>query len=174
MSFLQSSTRDRLTENLDPDLKSLAENDDQSALVVAVCLQTQALRNLAIAVEAKFIMGSGPICPTGGPIVPEREGYFSVAYDVGQKIGVIKCVREHFGLALREAKELVEGSPTIKMKLSQSELDSFISKFSKEYSFTAWLGKSNESKVVNRPNATIPHEPIPAYKEFSGHLYGKQ
>src|SRR5438067_9715703 len=66
----------------------------------------------------------------GGPAAPEKPAEkteFTVVlagYDAAKKINVIKVVREITGLGLKEAKDLVEGSPKpVKENVSKEEAE---------------------------------------------------
>ena len=66
----------------------------------------------------------------GGPAAPEKppeKTEFTVqldGFDAAKKINVIKVVREITGLGLKEAKDLVEGSPKpIKENISKEEAE---------------------------------------------------
>jgi len=68
--------------------------------------------------------------PVGGPVVAEKPAEkteFTVqldGFDAAKKINVIKVVREITGLGLKEAKDLVEGSPKpVKENISKDEAE---------------------------------------------------
>lgn len=64
--------------------------------------------------------------PAAGPAVEEEQTEFTVMVksDGGQKIKVIKVVREATGLGLKEAKDLVDNLPAkIKEGISKEEAD---------------------------------------------------
>ncbi len=74
-------------------------------------------------------MGGAPAGAAAGgaaaPAVEEKTEFDLVLKEVGaQKIPVIKVVRELTGLGLKEAKELVESSPTtVRKSISKSEAE---------------------------------------------------
>src|SRR3954452_9302333 len=69
--------------------------------------------------------------PVGAPVAekPAEKTEFTVqldGFDAAKKINVIKVVREITGLGLREAKDLVEGSPKpVKENISKDEAEKF-------------------------------------------------
>lgn len=77
------------------------------------------LNELVHAIEEEFgVSAAAPIAVAGGaaaaaPVVEEKTEFDVVLKSVGgNKIAVIKAVRELTGLGLVEAKNLVEGAPT--------------------------------------------------------------
>jgi len=76
------------------------------------------------------VMMAGPA--EGGAAAEEEKTEFDVILkgDGGQKIKVIKVVREATGLGLKEAKELVDSMPSkIKEGLPKEEAEALIEKF---------------------------------------------
>jgi large subunit ribosomal protein L7/L12 len=71
-------------------------------------------------------VAAAPGAPTG-PEKPAEKTEFTVqldGFDAAKKITVIKVVREITGLGLKEAKDLVEGSPkTVKENVSKEEAE---------------------------------------------------
>ena len=89
------------------------------------------LADLVKAVEEEF--GVSAAAPVGvvaaagaaAPAVEEKTEFDVVLTGFGNKLGVIKVVREITGLGLKEAKELVEGAPkTVKEGVSKDEAES--------------------------------------------------
>jgi len=77
------------------------------------------------------VMMAGP-ADGGGAAAEEEKTEFDVILkgDGGQKIKVIKVVREATGLGLKEAKELVDGMPSkVKEGLSKEEAEALAEKF---------------------------------------------
>lgn len=77
--------------------------------------------------------GGGVMMAAAGPAVEaeEEQSAFDVMLkgDGGQKIKVIKVVREATGLGLKEAKDLVDGMPAkIKEGLSKEDADALVEK----------------------------------------------
>lgn len=77
------------------------------------------------------VMMAGP-AGDGGGAAEEEQTEFDVVLkgDGGQKIKVIKVVREATGLGLKEAKEVVDNMPSkIKEGLSKEEAEALVEKF---------------------------------------------
>jgi len=88
------------------------------------------LADLVKAVEEEF--GVSAAAPVGvvaaagaaAPAAEEKTEFDVVLTGFGNKLGVIKVVREITGLGLKEAKELVEGAPkTLKEGVSKDEAE---------------------------------------------------
>ena len=91
------------------------------------------LNELVKAVEAEFgVSAAAPVgvavaAPGAAAPAAEEKTEFDVvlASFGGNKLGVIKAVREITGLGLKEAKEMVEGAPkTVKEGVSKDEAES--------------------------------------------------
>jgi len=95
------------------------------------------LNELVKAAEEKFgvsaaagvMMAAGPAA--GGEAADEKTEFDVELTDVGgEKIKVIKTVREVTGLGLKEAKELVDGAPKmIKEGISKADAEALKAKF---------------------------------------------
>jgi large subunit ribosomal protein L7/L12 len=74
------------------------------------------------------VMAAGPV-GAGPAEKPAEKTEFTVVlagFDAAKKINVIKVVREITGLGLKEAKDLVEGSPKpVKENVSKDEAEKF-------------------------------------------------
>ena len=83
------------------------------------------LSELVKAIEEKFdVTAAAPVAAAGAGDAAAAKDSFDVELTSAgdKKVGVIKVVREITGLGLKEAKELVDGAPTmIKEGLSESE-----------------------------------------------------
>ncbi len=75
------------------------------------------------AVAPMAIAGGGPAA--GEPVAEEKDEYTVVLTQIGEKkINVIKVVREITSLGLKEAKELVDGTPnTVKEGVTKDEAE---------------------------------------------------
>ena len=75
------------------------------------------------AVAPMAIAGGGPAA--GEAVAEEKDEYTVVLTQIGEKkINVIKVVREITALGLKEAKELVDGTPnTVKQDVSKDEAE---------------------------------------------------
>jgi large subunit ribosomal protein L7/L12 len=77
------------------------------------------------------VMAAGPAGGGGAAVAekPAEKTEFTVqldGFDAAKKINVIKVVREITGLGLKEAKDLVEGSPKpVKENISKDEAEKF-------------------------------------------------
>lgn len=73
------------------------------------------------------VMVAGPADGAGGGEAAEEKTEFDVileGFDAAKKIAVIKVVRTHTGLGLKEAKDLVEGAPKpIKEGISKEDAE---------------------------------------------------
>lgn len=94
--------------------------DAEKILELVEKLPVLELANLVKAMEEKFgVSAAAPVAmvaggaPAGGEAAAEESGTVDVilASAGGQKINVIKVVREITGLGLKEAKDLVDGAP---------------------------------------------------------------
>lgn len=90
------------------------------------------LAELVKELEDKFgVSAAAPVAvaaaaPAAGGAAAEEKTEFDVVLKAagGNKIAVIKAVREITGLGLKEAKDLVDGAPkAIKEKVSQADAD---------------------------------------------------
>ena len=94
--------------------------------------------DLISAMEEKFgVSAAAPVAVAAGPAAggeaaaAEEQTEFDVvlASFGGQKVPVIKAVREITGLGLKEAKDLVEGAPAaVKEGISKDEADEIVKK----------------------------------------------
>ena len=90
------------------------------------------LNELVKAVEEEFgVSAAAPVgvAVAGGAAAPaaaeEKTEFDVILTGFGNKLGVIKVVREITGLGLKEAKELVEGAPkTLKEGVAKEEAES--------------------------------------------------
>lgn len=91
------------------------------------------LNNLVKALEEEFgVSAAAPVAvaaaPAAGaaPVVEEKTEFTVVlkGYDAANKLKVVKAVKEATGLALGEAKALVDGAPkAVKENVSKEEAD---------------------------------------------------
>jgi large subunit ribosomal protein L7/L12 len=96
------------------------------------------LNELVKALETKFgVSAAAPVAMAAagagaGAAAAEEKTSFDVVLKAagGNKISVIKVVREVTGLGLKEAKDLVDGAPKpVKTGISKSEADGIVAKF---------------------------------------------
>jgi large subunit ribosomal protein L7/L12 len=80
-----------------------------------------------VSAAAPVMMGAGPAM-AGGAEAEEEKTEFDVELTAagGQKINVIKAVREITGLGLKESKDMVDGAPkVIKEKVTKAQAEEF-------------------------------------------------
>ena len=91
------------------------------------------LNDLVKAIEEEFgVTAAAPVAVVGGAEAAAGPSEVDVILTSAgaKKIGVIKVVREITGLGLKEAKELVDGTPAkIKEKVSPEEAEELKAKF---------------------------------------------
>ena len=75
------------------------------------------LADLVKAIEEEFGVSAAPVAVAGAAVAAAPAAEEKTEFDVilknfgGNKLGVIKAVREITGLGLKDAKDLVEGAP---------------------------------------------------------------
>jgi large subunit ribosomal protein L7/L12 len=95
------------------------------------------LNELVKALETKFgVSAAAPVAVAAAGAAPAAAAEEKTSFDVilkaagGNKISVIKVVREVTGLGLKEAKDLVDGAPKpVKSGISKAEADGIVAKF---------------------------------------------
>ncbi|MGE5362507.1 MAG: 50S ribosomal protein L7/L12 [Bacteroidota bacterium] len=83
-----------------------------------------------VTAAAPVMMGAAPAAAAAAP-AEEKTEFDVVLVAAGEKkINVIKVVRAHTGLGLKEAKDLVDGAPkTVKEAVSKDEADKLKKEF---------------------------------------------
>ena len=88
------------------------------------------LADLVKAIEEEFGVSAAPVAVAGAAVAAAPAAEEKTEFDVilknfgGNKLAVIKVVREITGLGLKEAKELVEGAPkTLKEGVSKADAE---------------------------------------------------
>jgi large subunit ribosomal protein L7/L12 len=92
----------------------------------------KALENeFGVTAAAPVMMGAMPAASTASAQVEEKTEFDVVLQSAGEKkINVIKVVRAHTGLGLKEAKDLVDGAPkTVKEAISKDEAEKLKKEF---------------------------------------------
>jgi large subunit ribosomal protein L7/L12 len=94
-------------------------------------LETELGVSAAAAMPMAMPMGGGSAAGGGAAAAEEKTDFSVILTDVGgNKINVIKAVREVTSLGLKEAKDLVEGAPKpIKEGVPKDEAESIKKKF---------------------------------------------
>jgi large subunit ribosomal protein L7/L12 len=92
----------------------------------------KALENeFGVTAAAPVMMGAMPAASAASAQVEEKTEFDVVLQSAGEKkINVIKVVRAHTGLGLKEAKDLVDGAPkTVKEAISKDEAEKLKKEF---------------------------------------------
>jgi large subunit ribosomal protein L7/L12 len=114
------------------DLQQLEEQIVGLSLLDAAALVKKLEERLGVsaAAAAPVMMGGGGAAAAAAP-AEEKTEFAVVLKDVGgNKINVIKAVREVTSLGLKEAKDLVDGAPkTVKEGVSKDEAETIKKKF---------------------------------------------
>lgn len=94
-------------------------------LVEASELKTALEDEFGVTAAAPMMMGGGAVAGDGAAAAEEKTEFDVVLSSHGEKkINVIKVVRAHTGLGLKEAKDLVDGAPkTVKEQVSKDEAE---------------------------------------------------
>ena len=102
----------------------IVERIEKLTLLEAVELK-KALEDKFGVTAAAPVMVAGPGLASAAPVVEEKTEFTVVLQSAGaQKINVIKVVRAATGLGLKEAKDLVDGSPKpVKEGISKDEAE---------------------------------------------------
>ena len=100
---------------------------DKNQIIEAIkAMSVLELNELVKACEEEFgVSAAAPVAVAGGA-AEEEQTEFTVVLNAagGEKIKVIKAVRELTGLGLKEAKELVDGAPSnIKEGIEKAEAE---------------------------------------------------
>ena len=106
-------------------ITEIVEKIKELTLVEASELKTALEEEFGVTAAAPVFMG-GATAPAEGAAAAEEQTEFDVILSSfgEKKINVIKVVRAHTGLGLKEAKELVDGCPnTIKEAVGKDEAD---------------------------------------------------
>jgi large subunit ribosomal protein L7/L12 len=113
-----------------PDIKELGDKIVALTVAKAVELGDYMEEVHKIKPAGGGVIMAAPAAGGGGPgeaAKPEAKTEFAVileGFDAAKKINVIKVVRELTGLGLKEAKDLVEGSPKpVKENVSKDEAE---------------------------------------------------
>ncbi len=86
----------------------------------------KALENeFGVTAAAPVVVAGGPVAGGDAPAAEEKTEFDVILQAAGEKkINVIKVVRAHTGLGLKEAKDLVDGAPkTVKEGISKDEAE---------------------------------------------------
>jgi large subunit ribosomal protein L7/L12 len=105
-------------------ISEIVEKIKELTLVEASELKTALEEEFGVTAAAPVVMG-GAVAADAGAAVEEKTEFDVVLSSFGEKkINVIKVVRAHTGLGLKEAKELVDGCPNnVKEAVSKDEAE---------------------------------------------------
>ncbi len=105
-------------------ISEIVEKIKELTLVEASELKTALEDEFGVTAAAPVVMG-GAVAADAGAAVEEQTEFDVILASFGEKkINVIKVVRAHTGLGLKEAKELVDNAPkTVKEAVSKDEAD---------------------------------------------------
>ncbi len=103
----------------------IVEKIKELTLVEASELKKALEEEFDVTAAAPVMMGAVGVAPAAGAAEEEKTEFDVVLAGVGdKKINVIKVVRAHTGLGLKEAKELVESAPkAVKEAVSKDEAE---------------------------------------------------
>lgn len=110
------------------DIAALAEQIQGLTLMEAADLVKDLEEKLGVSAAAPVAMAAAPAAG-GGAAAEEEQTEFTVTLKAagGQKIKVIKAVREATGLGLKEAKALVDEAPkALKEGIAKDEADALV------------------------------------------------
>ncbi|MBI5661576.1 MAG: 50S ribosomal protein L7/L12 [Ignavibacterium album] len=106
-------------------IAEIVEKIKALSLVEAAELKKALEEEFGVTAAAPVVMAGGPVA--GGDAAPaeEKTEFDVILQSAGdKKINVIKVVRQHTGLGLKEAKDLVDGAPkTVKEAVSKDEAE---------------------------------------------------
>jgi large subunit ribosomal protein L7/L12 len=104
---------------------SLVEQIKGLTLTEAAELKKALEEEFGVTAAAPVVMAGGPAAGAAAPAQEEKTEFNVILTDAGaQKINVIKVVRAHTGLGLKEAKDLVDSAPKpIKEGVSKEEAE---------------------------------------------------
>ncbi len=104
---------------------SLVEQIKSLTLTEAAELKKALEDEFGVTAAAPVVMAGAPAAGAAAPAQEEKTEFNVILTDAGaQKINVIKVVRAHTGLGLKEAKDLVDSAPKpIKEGVSKEEAE---------------------------------------------------
>jgi large subunit ribosomal protein L7/L12 len=105
-------------------VEELVEKIEKLTLLEAAELKKALEEKFGVTAAAPVMM-TGPAAAAAAPAAEVQTEFNVVLKEAGaQKINVIKVVRAHTGLGLKEAKDLVDGAPkTVKEGLNKDDAD---------------------------------------------------
>lgn len=105
-------------------IAELVEKIKVLTLVEAAELKKALESEFGVSAAAPVMMAASA-APTAAPVVEEKTEFTVMLLEAGAtKINVIKVVRAHTGLGLKEAKDLVDGAPkAVKEAISKADAE---------------------------------------------------
>lgn len=113
-------------------VSALVEKIKELTLLEAAELKTALEKEFGVTAAAPVMMAGGAAPAVGGGAPVEEKTEFDVILQSSgdKKINVIKVVRAHTGLGLKEAKDLVDSAPkTVKEGISKDEAEKLKKEF---------------------------------------------
>ncbi len=112
-------------------VSALVEKIKELTLLEAAELKTALEKEFGVTAAAPVVMAGGAVPAAGAAPVEEKTEFDVILQSSGEKkINVIKVVRAHTGLGLKEAKDLVDGAPkTVKEGVSKEEAEKLKKEF---------------------------------------------
>jgi large subunit ribosomal protein L7/L12 len=112
-------------------VSALVEKIKELTLLEAAELKSALEKEFGVTAAAPMMVASGAPSAGGGAPVEEKTEFDVILQTSGdKKINVIKVVRAHTGLGLKEAKDLVDGAPkTVKEGVSKEEAEKLKKEF---------------------------------------------
>ncbi len=105
-------------------ITELVEKIKALTLVEATELKKALEEEFGVTAAAPMMMGAAPAAAAAAPVEEQTEFNVNLISAGEKKINVIKVVRAHTGLGLKEAKDLVDGAPkTVKEAVSKDEAE---------------------------------------------------
>ena len=105
-------------------IAEIVEKIKALTLVEASELKTALEDEFGVTAAAPMVMGAGPAAAAAAPAEEKTEFDVILKGAGDKKINVIKVVRAHTGLGLKEAKDLVDGAPKpVKEAVSKDEAE---------------------------------------------------
>ena len=105
-------------------IAEIVEKIKALTLVEASELKKALEEEFGVTAAAPMMMAGGPAAAAAAPVEEKTEFDVILKAAGEKKINVIKVVRAHTGLGLKEAKDLVDGAPkAVKEAISKDESD---------------------------------------------------
>lgn len=112
-------------------VSEIVEKISELSLLEASELTKALEEKFGVTAAAPMMMAGAGAPAAGAPVVEEKTEFDVILKAAGEKkINVIKVVRAHTGLGLKEAKDLVDGAPnTVKEGISKEEAEKLRKEF---------------------------------------------